>query len=172
MAVPAQQLQAQLLLNYCTQQMNMGAMLLGMSNSKAAQGGNLAFIEVRNNGNTVFREHAFSNSSGLPKLAKDAFSPSVPKAHLGMVGIANGNQHGNHTEPKLFDSFKSNTHRLGGGFDEIIIASQMDCCTSCVKNTINEIAGLMALFDMSSQASVTFYVVEINSGRVREGHEF
>jgi len=160
------------LLNYCTQQMNLGALLLGMSNSKAAQGGNLAFIEVKKNGTLLHREHAFSNSSSLPNLAKDAFAPSVPQAHLGMVGIASGNQHGNHTEPKLIEGLKTNRHKLIGGFDEVIIASQLDCCPSCVKNTIKEMSGLMALIDMSSTTPIQFWVVEVNSGRVREGHQF
>jgi hypothetical protein len=171
MAVPAQQLQTQLLLNYCIGQMHMGAFILGASNAQAAQGGNLAFIEVKRNGQTLLIKHAFSNSSSLPQAVRTDFAPSVPQAHLGMVGIANGSQHANHTEPKLFDYFRSNLHSFNGSFDEIIIASQLDCCTSCVKNTINAITTLLTLTDMGSTTQVRFFVVEINSGRVREGYE-
>ena len=168
MAVPAQKLKEAVLLNEFHSAMSLAAMTLGASNSKAAQGGNIAIIDVRLQGKSVFREPAFSNSSSLPKAIKADFAPSVPPAHLGRVGIPNGNQHANHTEPKLFDLFKTKLPSLGGGFDEIIIASERDCCASCLKHTIDAITALVALSNMSSVTSIKFYVVEINSWRARE----
>src|SRR5262249_49179646 len=108
MAANAKQLQDQLLLECCIRKMYMGAFILGASDSKAAQGGNLAFIEVKNNGNEILHKQAFSNSSSLPKAVKADFAPSVPQTSLGMVGIPNGNQHANHTEPKLLEHIKNN----------------------------------------------------------------
>ena len=173
MSTPAHQLATQAIYNECLTYMSFAAMELGVSNSKAASGGNIALILVKSNGKEVWRQPAFSNSSSLPKAVKADFSPSVPQAHLGMVGIPNGSQHANHTEPKLLDHFRSKLPSLRGvGYDEIIIASELDCCTSCVKNTISAITALATLADMGSSTPLKFYVVEVNSGRVREGHEF
>lgn len=161
------------LYNYCLQHMNLAAMSLGSSNARAASGGNLAFLEVSLGGQLVFREHAFSNSSSLGRALRADFSPSVPQNRLGMVGVANGIRHANHTEPKLFESF-INAVRGGNGqdFDLIILASQLDCCASCVKNTLAAINGIIGLLSLDARSNLRFVVVEINSARVREGHEF
>src|SRR5262249_36569197 len=112
---------AQIFLSNCAKEMNMGAFLLGISNSKAAQGGNLAYIDIRLNGQRLLIKHAFSNSSSMPQAVKADFAPSVPNASLGTVGIPNGSQHANHTEPKLLEFVKGNFHLLNGGFDEVIL---------------------------------------------------
>jgi hypothetical protein len=152
--------------------MSIAAMGLGSSNAQAAAGGNLAFILVSLKGQPVFREHAFSNSSSLGQALRSDFSPSIGQAQLGGVGVANGMQHGNHTEPKLWLSFVNQMRANFRPFDRIVLASQLDCCKPCVNHTISAFNGLTGLLDIGSATAINFIVVEVNSGRVREGHEF
>ena len=151
--------------------MSLAAMGLGSSNAQAAAGGNLAFIEASLNGRSVFREHAFSNSSSLGQALRSDFSPSIGQAQLGGVGVANGMQHGNHTEPKLWLSFVNQMQANFRPFDRIVLASQLDCCKPCVDNTVSAFNGLVGLLQLGAAGPIQFVVVEVNSGRVREGHE-
>lgn len=168
--MPLTQKEKDELFRYCFAKMSFASMLVvGSSNSKKAEGGNIALLEVWNGTDVVLSKSSFSSSSSMPKLVKEVLAPSVGKASLGHVGIPNGSQHANHTEPKLFEYFKG-AHGSIGPFTRVILASQMRCCASCLKNTIREMNGLNNLLSFAG-GGFEFIVVEIEPGTVREGDE-
>lgn len=148
---------------------NIARMSLCESESKVISGGNVAVMEVYNDDDRIFSDKAFSNSSTLPKGLKANLSPSVPKSELGDVGVPKGQQHANHTEPKLWVSFDTKP-ASSKDFNKIILVSEMDCCKSCLKNTIAELEGIINLTALKSK-KIEFIVIELNSNSVRYASE-
>lgn len=161
------------ILNYCRQHMHMSAFALGSSDAKAAQGGNIAFLELQKGGISVWRKNAFSNSSSLGNKLRDNFAPSVPSQHFGTLGVAGNARHANHTEPKLFRYLEDEiAAQRVVPFDTILIASQLDCCTHCLKHTIEAYQGIVSLVNLKTRPPpINFLVAEFESMRVRFWYE-
>ena len=149
-------------------QRNVSRGILARSESKAAQNGNIACMGAWKGGVHVFTYHAFSNSSCIGKL-KLEFCPSVPKDMLGSVGFSKSAQLANHTEPKLFTQL---LNREAGDYDKVILASELDCCGSCVRQSVNTMCAVFAMQELAQMPAIKFIVVEIYSGLVREGHDY
>ncbi|GAA6210312.1 hypothetical protein NBRC116602_00520 [Hyphomicrobiales bacterium 4NK60-0047b] len=148
---------------------NLARMSLFESEAKTVSGGNVAVLEVFNDETRVFSDKAFSNSSGLPKNLKANLAPSVPKTELGDLGIPKGQQHANHTEPKLWKKF--DLHKASkSDFNKIILISEMDCCKSCLKTTISELSGVTDLVALKGK-NIEFIVIELNSKKVSYAHD-
>ena len=106
-------------------------------------------------------------SSCMPVIVKSVLVPSVQPASFGANGIALGVQLANHTEPKLLEDFRTwyaaNLHRQP---NQVVMASERDCCPNCVKYAVSYMA------EMAGANAFTFYVAEFQSNRVRAGSEF
>jgi hypothetical protein len=160
------------LLNQGQSRIGASRIRLKVSKARALQGGNIATIQLYFQGKVIFQAEAFSKTSALPKSIKPYFAPSIPRHRLGRVGYARGTQHANHTEPKLLESLRRFWNQSeDNDFDRIILASEMDCCVSCVKNTVNAVDVAVALMNLDERDR-EFIIIEVNSKRVSDGHEF
>jgi hypothetical protein len=173
--MPLAPAEKQRLYEYCYRQMSLVAMTLEGSNSVAAQGGNIAFMEVILQGRQIFHAIAFSQSSRLPVRIIHLFAPAVPpsvyRPGFGdfTLGIPTDGRHANHTEPKLLvklTEFFQNTH---SDFDRILLASELNCCSSCIRHTVEALTAIVAVLDLRHYRD--FIVVEIQSQQVNEGHD-
>ena len=165
--MPLTRAQQDQILNYCRQHMNLTAMLLGASSSQKAVGGNIAALFAEAGVNEIYRKASYSASSCMPVIVKSVLVPSVQPASFGANGIAPGVQLANHTEPKLLEDFRvwytANLHRRP---NQVVMASERDCCPNCVKYTVSYMT------EMAGANAFTFYVAEFQSNRVRAGSEF
>lgn len=162
-------------LSYGAQCVWMGMMpaAASVSGARQARHSNVAVLELRHQGNMVFRKTAISCISCLDEaLRGGVYSPSVPASRTGAFGIAPGTQNANHTEPKLLEDMRRYMEAGGGPFDLILLASQRDCCSSCVKYTVSALTEAALLHNVNGGSPVRFIVVELETSRVREGDEF
>ncbi len=145
------------------------ARMQGGSKSQVVHNGNLARIEIFKKGSCIYSADAFSISSSLPAALRDLFVGPVSDAELDDVGVPRGAQHGNHTEPKLFVAWRKSA-AFKSGCDRIELASEMDCCASCVKNPVKALTAISGLIGLSG-AVLDVIVVETGSRQVRNSHD-
>lgn len=128
---------------------------------------NIAMMFVKVGGNFVYSRTAFSATSKLNAEAVAHVVKSVPankKDRIFHACIANNPRCANHTEPKLLYDFFSALPipgLQGSNPDAILLATELDCCPSCNKNSIDGIKALQGMLAIT-KSDFDLYVVEVN----------
>ena len=137
----------------------------------AGEATNVAYMDAWWGEQPMWRRYAFSSWSQLPLGLKRVLAPPVPADWFGRVAIHRNFQCANHTEPKLFLAFRLDRHGNEFQFNKIHLASERDCCRTCLSDTVRAVMAIQALRELAGGANCPFIVIEAWSDRVAYAHE-
>jgi hypothetical protein len=113
--------------------------------------GNVAVLAAQRGGEVIYFKTAFSTRSLLGGEALESIVDSIPdhewRKHL--VGVVPNPQNANHTEPKLFVDFVKAVRQQGLDPDSIVLASERECCPTCIQHTIKALVAIDALWELA-----------------------